>query len=293
MRKSIKNKIRDILRFILGVKGYTVVRFILTHMYIPCLDNPRSFSEKIITRKFSPDSANFSPLVDKYLVREYVSKKVGNEYLVPLIKVVEFLTPSDFEDLPNSFVIKTSNGGGGENVLIVENKSQLDIHSVCTKFNSYLKEKIGSKIDEYFYDLSSPTILIEKLLLNKDGLIPSDYKFHVFSNDSNNLIIQIDEDRFTNHKRSLFDENLQRLNFSIQPKYAPVADNYQFPNNILDMINLAKCLADEFKYVRVDLYNVDGKVYFGELTFCHGSGWEPISPKEADFMLGSYWKEFN
>ncbi|WP_240696994.1 ATP-grasp fold amidoligase family protein [Vibrio kanaloae] len=284
---------RDILRLILGVRVYTFFRFIFTHKYIPNLSNPRSFSEKIIYRKFNTPPESFSKFVDKYTVREFIKERIGQDYLIPLLKKTDTITREDFIDLPNSFVMKTSNGGGGENVLLVEDKSKLNLDDLCIQFNRYLKIKVGHIVDEHFYDIEKPKVIFEKLIKHKDGRYPSDYKVHVFNGDRADVIIQIDSDRFGNHKRSLFDDNLNRLDFNIQPKYAPVPRDYDFPSNMNELIDVAKKLSSQFKYVRVDLYNVDGKVYFGELTFCHGSGWEPLSTKDADFYLGSLWKEFN
>lgn len=290
MKKKFKYLTRDILRFILGKKGYTYFRFIITHGYFPSLNNPRSFSEKIIFRKFNVEPKSLSRFVDKYTVREFVKEKIGGEYLIPLLKVKSSISPRDFDDLPSSFVLKTSNGGGGENVLIVEDKSKLDLDVICKQFNGYLNIKVGHIVDEHFYDIEKPQIVFEKLIKHQDGRYPSDYKLHVFNGQESKVIVQIDADRFSNHKRSLFDENLKRLDFDIQPKYDSIEDSYNFPLNMDNLIVTAKKLSAQFKYVRVDLYNVDGKIYFGELTFCHGSGWEPISSKEADYLLGSYWE---
>lgn len=293
MNKKIRFFIRDILRFFLGKSCYTYVRFLLTHKYRPNLKNPRSFSEKIIYRKFNVTPSKLSIFVDKYTVRDFVREEIGDEYLIPLIKVTDFVTREDFADLPDAFVMKTSNGGGGENVLLVEDKSKLDLDTLCMQFNQYLKIKVGHIVDEHFYDIEKPRIIFEKLIKHKNGNYPSDYKIHVFNGEKSKVIIQVDSDRFSNHKRSLFDEKLNRLEFDIQPKYDSVDDNYEFPQNMSKLIDVAKKLSSQFKYVRVDLYNVDGRIYFGELTFCHGSGWEPLSTKDADFYLGNLWEEFN
>ncbi len=269
----------------------------MVHKYYPDFIYPDTFSEKIFARKLDKESLKFSCYVDKYTVREYVKETIGEEYLIPLISKTTHVTPDFFHNAPNKFVIKTSNGGGGENVKVVLDKSKLtDLNALSSQFNRYLKIKIGKKIDENFYDLETPQVLMEELLMHKDGSLPSDYKLHIFQGDDSNqekVIIQVDSDRFSNHKRSLYLESLEKLSFAIQPKYESIADSYEFPINMPELISLAKKLAKPFKYVRVDMYNVDGKVYFGELTFCHGSGWEPLSSKDADVLLGSYWKEFN
>ncbi|MFH6563396.1 ATP-grasp fold amidoligase family protein [Aeromonas caviae] len=295
MNKNIKNFVRDTLRFLFGKDLYNKVRFVITHKYYPDLITPRSFSEKIFARKYNSKSKGFSSYVDKYTVRKYVSETIGEQYLVPLIKKTEYVTPEFFSDTPEQFVIKTSNGGGGENVVIVKNKSTLgDLVKLSKKFNTYLNEKIGSKIDEQFYDIEKPTLLMEALLVHKNGALPSDYKLHIFNDDVNTIVfIQVDTDRFTNHKRSIFTEDLMKANFGIQPKYQPVTDDYSFPSNMDELVYLGKKLAAPFKYVRVDMYNLDGNIYFGEMTFCHGSGWEPFSCKEADFLLGGYWHEYD
>ncbi|MEX9756559.1 ATP-grasp fold amidoligase family protein [Providencia vermicola] len=294
MKKFLKYKLRDTIRILLGKKGYTYLRFIIVHRYIPSFKKPRSFSEKIIYRKFNTTPSKFSKYVDKFTVREYIKNTIGENYLIPILKVKEKISPSDFIDLPNEFVIKTSNGGGGENILIVDDKSKFDILEICNKFNKYITSHMGKAIDEPFYDIERPHIIFEKLIKHHDGSYPSDYKIHIFnSQQSQSIFIQVDSDRFGNHKRSIYNEELLIQSFSIQPKYDEVGDKYIFPDNIAELIKLAKSLASQFKYVRVDMYNVDGKIYFGELTFCHGSGWEPISPKKADFMLGQLWDEYN
>lgn len=294
MKKKIKYLIRDSLRLILGKYLYTKIRFFIVHKYLLDLKNPKTFSHKIIKRKFDSNSLQLSVLVDKYTVRKYVQETIGEEYLIPLVKVVDYLTPEDFEDLPDSFVIKTSNGGGGENVMIVEEKSSLNFEEVCSKFNNYLPIKIGKAIDEPFYDIEKPRIIIEKLVKHADGRFPSDYKIHIFKNNNNTkLFIQVDSDRFTNHKRSIYTEELALAPFNIQPKYEMVGADYKFPLNMEELLTLSKKLAQPFEYVRIDMYNVDGTIYFGEMTFCHGSGWEPIKPMSADHMLGSLWKEYN
>lgn len=295
MNKKFKNHIRDSLRFILGKRNYTRIRFYIVHGYFLNLNSPRTFSEKIIARKFDEKSIEYSSFVDKFVVREYVSNKIGNEFLIPLITKTYNLKAEDFNELPDSFVLKTSNGGGGENVLIVEDKSRLDLDKICNQFNDYLKVKIGSAIDEEFYDVEEPCILIEKLMKHNDGSYPSDYKFHIFNrkNEIPVVFIQVDTDRFNNHKRSIFNEMLEIQSFNIQPKYKSVDCNYIFPNNMEKLIDISKQLASEFSYVRIDMYNIDGKIYFGEMTFCHGSGWEPISSMSADMMLGNLWDEYN
>ncbi|WP_246850657.1 ATP-grasp fold amidoligase family protein [Vibrio crassostreae] len=288
MRKFLKYLVRDWLRLVLGRVNYVKLRFVLTHGYRCDLENPKTWNEKIQYRKLNTPPEKFSKFVDKFEVRKYVSDKIGIGYLIPLIAKFKIISPSDFDDLPNQFVIKTSNGGGGENVKIVYDKNNEDLKNLSEQFNGYLSNKIGSKIDELFYDIEEPYILIEKLMLDKNGQLPCDYKCHIFNNETCKVFVQVDQGRFVNHCRSIYDENGLAQDFKIQPKYNVIPD-FDFPENFSQLINQAKILASEFDYVRVDMYLINGCVFFGEMTFCHGSGWEPVYPRESDKVLGSYW----
>lgn len=294
LKKRIKNAIRDVIRAILPKKIYIKIRFLLTHGYLCNLKIPKTWNEKIQYRKLNTSPTRFSSYVDKLAVRKYVIKTIGEEYLIPLIGQYRAITASDIEGLPNAFAIKTSNGGGGENVKIIRDKNLIDTEKLASEFNEYIKIKIGSKIDEPFYDVETPHILVEELMLDDADKVPSDYKIHIFQGDpSEQVIIQIDSDRFGNHKRSIYDESLNKLDYDIKPKYDSIDESYVFPENIHKLLELAKQLAKPFPYVRVDMYSIKSKVYFGEMTFCHGSGWENMSSKEADLLLGSYWKEYD
>lgn len=289
MKKVCKNVIRDCLRCILGKKGYTYARFILTHGYHPNFKQPRTFSEKLIARKFSEESLRFSKYVDKYTSRNFVKDKIGEKYLIPLIAQYDKLSVDDFKSLPDSFVIKTSNGGGGENVLIVKNKETLDFHSVCKRFNQYLTIKIGSKIDEPFYDIEKPKIIIEELVSYKDGIPPIEYKFHVFKDT---VLIQEN----VNYNTPMFTKTLYEIDGSVSSiqfeNCKAKKSKLELSNNFNEMVNVAKELSKDFEYVRVDLYDIGSKIYFGEMTFCHASGWDKLNSKASDLKLGSYWNEF-
>lgn len=291
--KKFKNLIRDILRLILTKKGYSWIRFILTHKYIPSLYRPQTFSEKIYYRKFNVSPYTFSKLADKVTVREFIKNKIGNEYLIPLYLITENLTQNDFINLPSKFVIKTSHGGGGNNVLVVKNKNDINIDNIISKFNSDIKINIGSKIDEYFYNIEAPKIIIEKMIENNKSTPLLDYKFHVFKNNGNTkLLLQINSEYNTkNCTKTLYDlsGNKSPIQFS---NYKHGAKTITLPDNFTQMVNIAKKLSEDFEYVRVDLFNVDGDIYFGEMTFCPASGWDKLNSRQNDLILGQYWNEF-
>lgn len=290
MKKRMKKLIRDFLRQILGSKGYAFLRFILTHHYLPNICKPRTFSEKIQHRKFFTDPHLWARFVDKYLVREYVSEVIGSQYLIPLISKSEILKVSDFDELPDKFVIKTSNGGGGVNVKVVKDKSNLNFNEVVRDFNASSKENIGSKIDEYFYDVNPGCILIENMIENSDGSILLDYKFHLFRDElSCFVLLQVNSEYGTsNETKTLYEldgnkSEIQFLGYKLGP------DKIELPSNFQQMVDLSKKLSKDLGYVRVDLYNVDGNIYFGEITVCPASGWDKVNSKSNDYFLGGKW----
>lgn len=294
MNRKLKTLVRDSLRLVLGRYIYTWLRFVITHRYIPNFKHPRSMNEKIIHRKFYDDPKKYSRYTSKYTVREYVKEAIGEEYLIPLYKAKSFITPADFDELPDSFVIKTSNGGGGNNVQIVKNKEDLNLQDVCNRFNNYLKIKAGKGTDELFYGLEEPLILFEELLEPNYGEL-RDFKWHVFgaSSDNPKFFLQIDTNKQivkSNYKRSIFDENGNRLPYQ-WGRYRPVED-FTVPKEFELMKELAIQLARPFKYVRVDLFLVDNRVYFSELTFCNDSGFGVFSDKKHDFEFGTLWDEY-
>lgn len=293
MNRKLKTVVRDSLRLVLGRYLYTWLRFVIIHRYIPNFKHPRSMNEKIIHRKFYDDPKKYSKYTSKYTVREYVKETIGEEFLIPLYKAKSFITPADFDDLPDSFVIKTSNGGGGNNVQIVKNKADLNIQYVCNRFNGYLKIKAGKGTDELFYDLEEPLILFEKLMLDENGNVPHDFKVNIIKTDSeSHVFVQVDESRFAEHRRSFFNLNGKRLDFIWDKSLNHVSEQFSLPENYYKIYLAAEKLAKPFSYVRVDLYSIDSRVYFGELTFTHGSGFLAFTEKKVDFELGALWDEY-
>ncbi len=289
----MKNSVRDLLRICFGAKGYTYFRFIITHKYLPNLKKPRSFSEKIIYRKFNVDPNELSKYVDKYTVRDYVKEKIGERYLIPLLLVKDKISIEDFNSLPQSFVIKTSNGGGGNNVSVITDVNSVDHKSICNLFNEYVGCKFGARVDELFYDIENPKIMFETLLSNKDQSPLLDYKFHIFKGRNKlKIFLQINSEYNTkNCTKTLYNlsGNISHIQFD---GYSYGSDSIKLPSNFNKMLEVALILSEPFKYSRIDLYNVEGIIYFGEITFCPASGWDKFNNKKFDFLFGDYWNEF-
>lgn len=245
-----------------------------------------TFTEKIQYRKLYPDNPLFTICADKYLVREYIKEKIGEEYLIPLYLVTEKLNFEQWEKLPNSFVVKPNHDSG--NFEIVQDKKNLSkttIKKIITKMNLALKINFGWLMLEKHYIDIKPRIIIEKLLLTKKNKLPTDYKFYCFKNK---ILVQIIERDIKTHeiKMKFLDENWESL--GIKREKSEIKDLIK-PKNFEKMVELARKLSEDFNYVRVDFYNIDGKIYFGELTFTPASGFMTFNPDIWDKKLGEYW----
>lgn len=250
-------------------------------------DNPVRYSEKIQYEKIYGRMDEKVQLADKYRVREWIKEKIGEDYLIRLLGVWKKASEIDFDDLPNQFVLKTNCSSG--DVVIVKDKSTLspkDIRDIRKKMDFYLHCKYGVDTGEFHYALMDPVIIAEEFVEHRGNDL-QDYKFLCF--DGVPVYCWVDIDRFSNHKR-----NVYNLKWELQPWNQERYGNTNYPLNAPDnfdkMIEIAAKLSAGFPHVRVDLYNVNGKIYFGEMTFTSGSGFEPIIPQEADDMLGNLWR---
>ncbi|MBN2843099.1 MAG: hypothetical protein JXM68_08415 [Sedimentisphaerales bacterium] len=223
-------------------------------------------------------------------MRRYVAEKVGTDYLVPLLGCYNSAAAVDFDGLPQQFVLKSNHGSS--QVKIVKDKSQLDIEGTREELANWLDTDFYRFTKERQYKDISRKIIVEKLLTTSDGQIPYDYKFHCFNGVVRS--IQVDLDRFNGHKRNFYDRNwvLQpfiyckfgRLGNPKHPQGRPVPR----PEQLGLMMELAEKLASGQSYVRVDMYSFARKIFFGELTLHHGSGFERFLPSEYDHEWFGY-----
>lgn len=253
------------------------------------LENPKRYSEKIQYRKLKEkDNELFALCADKYRVREYIKNKVGEEFLIPLYFAKEKITKDDIAKLPNQFVLKTNNAS--KTNIIVNDKANENIDKIVKKMNKYVNYEFGYRTFELFYLKIKPLIIAEEKLAGNDGNVPNDYKFFYFNqkNGKYKLVIQVDHGRYSdNHSRIFLDEKWRVLPIKNDTRNT----NYVFskPKNFDTMLRIVKTIGEDFDHVRVDLYEVDDKVYFGELTFTDGSGYELLKPEIHDFRWGNYW----
>ena len=253
--------------------------------------NPQRYTEKLQLYKAHYHNPEMLECVDKYTVREFVKRRLGTDrYLNTLFQVADTADGIDFDSLPNKFVLKTTDGGDGANVLVCTDKSELDIDETIRKVNSWRNKKYYIVSREWAYKGAKQSRVIAEAYLeddaNADGSI-DDYKFLCF--DGKFRYLWVDKDRFSHHKRGFWDENLQFLQgvYSDWPTFN--GNGIDLPENIQEMIELSEKLAAGFPFARIDWYNIKGKITFGEVTFYPWSGYVQYTPDSFDFELGKYF----
>lgn len=260
------------------------IYYLLKFRTILNLKNPFRYSEKIQKRKLNLLSS-YSTLSDKLLVKDYISSKIGSDYIIPTIFSCKNPNEIKFHQLPDKFVIKTNFGSGAQHISIIKDKKSINEKEIIDKFNLALKDSYqGSILGECQYDSIEKNILIEKFIENDNNDI-DDFKFHIFN--SKDGFLQIDFDRFNNHRRNLYDFSFNKLDYGL----CYPTGNYKLPplNKLNEMKDIAFKLSEGFDFVRVDLYLVGEQILFGEMTFTPGSGFEKFSDPNADKLYGSMW----
>lgn len=250
---------------------------------------PETFSQKIQFRKLYDLNPLYSLCADKYKVREYVKNKIGEKYLIPLYLVTDKLTEKQWEDLPNSFVAKANHNSGP--VQIVKDKTKKIKTEVIRELNNQLKLDYGVLSMEKYYSNVERRIVVEKFI-ETDGPL-NDYKIHCFKDKEGIRRLFIEHILDSNDKGNLtscfYNEEWKKIGLSLNGK--DYNKEIAKPENLEEMLFLAKKLSEDFSYVRVDLYNNDGKIYFGELTFCNWSGFGTFSDEKWDYKFGEYWNQ--
>ena len=279
---------------LLSEKKYIKQRYKAAFGYELDLTNPITLNEKINWLKLFERSDLHTQCADKYAVRSYVSKTIGDEYLTPLLihtKNPKEIKPENLPDFP--CIIKTNHDSGGG--IFVYDKSAIDWNSVRKNLKKRLKKNYYWNSKEWQYKNIEPCIIVEKLLMDAQGNIPFDYKLHCLNGKVH--MIQVDIGRGTeNHFRNWYLSDWKRAPFKWSSskgngKYTdPCDEDVPKPSNLSKMIDLSESLAEPFTYVRVDWYNVDGRLFFGEITYHHDSGYRPILPREWDEKLGQKLK---
>lgn len=243
-------------------------------------DNPVTFNEKLQWLKLNDRNPEYIKMVDKIDAKKYVADIIGEEYIVPTLAEYDSFDEIDFDSLPNQFVIKCTHDSGG--VVICKDKSRFDISSARKKINKCLKRNFYYHSREWVYKDIKPRILIEQYI--GDDL--DDYKLMCFNGEVKCSFVCLERYSDTGLKVDFYDADWQKMPFA---RYYPNTKNLTpKPAKYDKMVELAEKLAKNIPFVRVDFYEVGDKLYFGEMTFYPGSGFEPFYPKKWDRILGDW-----
>ena len=244
---------------------------------------PQTFNEKLQWLKLYDRKENYTEMVDKYAVKEYVANIIGEEYIIPTLGIYNNFDEIDLEKLPNKFVIKCTHDSGG--LIVCKNKNELDIKKARKKINKSLKTNYYYCGREWPYKNVKPRIIVEKYMEDKKTKELRDYKFFCFNGIPKLMFIATDRGK-KETKFNYYDLKFNKLEIK---QHYPNDDRVIFkPQNFDKMIELSKKLSKGIPHVRVDWYEINGKMYFGELTFYHFSGFEPFKPEEWDYRLGEW-----
>ncbi|MCQ0111344.1 ATP-grasp fold amidoligase family protein [Zhouia amylolytica] len=249
------------------------------------LANPKEFNEKIqwIKTYYRPPILN--KLVDKYAVRDYVEKTIGKEYLNDCLGVYNKVSEIDFNALPDQFVLKGVHGCNYN--LIVKDKKRLNIPKAKLKIHKWLNQNYYYKSgQEWAYKDIKPRIICEKYLceLNNDSL--NDYKLYCFNGKVK--LIQVDLDRYNNFTRAFYDVEWNKQPFTKGTHCTPLDKSIEKPKALAKMIQLAEKLGKNFPFVRIDMYALEEKIIFGEMTFYPGDGRIEFSPDSYNKKIGDW-----
>ncbi len=247
------------------------------------IKNPTLYNEKIQWLKLNDHNPLYTKLVDKYEVKEYIRKALGEEYVIPTIGIWNSFEEIDFSKLPDQFVIKCTHDSAS--VVICKDKENFDIENAKRKIEKALKQNYYLFGREWAYKNVVPRIIIEKYMVDESGEELKDYKIYTFGGIPR--LVQVDYARFTNHKRNIYD--IQWNEMDVIFEYPTDSDvKFSKPKKLELMLEMAQKLAKDIPHVRIDFYSINEKIYFGEMTFYPECGFGKIRPIHFEYEMGNW-----
>lgn len=251
--------------------------------------NPKTFTEKLQWLKVYDFKPEYTMMVDKLAVKDYVAERIGRDYIIPTLGVWDRVEEIDWDSLPNQFVLKTTHGGGGCGVVVCPDKAHFDKEKAISKLEASMRSNAGRSYREKPYLNVPRRIIAEKFMAERKDSVSSivsdltDYKFYCFKGVPK--LIMVANGRSTGDKRfGYYDPKWNAVDIKWG---APKPDvDFTKPDNLDEMLSIASKLSSDLSHARIDLYNIDTHVYFGEITFYDGSGFERIDPQSYDEYLG-------
>ena len=249
------------------------------------LNDPKTYNEKLQWLKLYNQRPEYTQMVDKHAVKQYVADCIGEEYIIPTLGVWDKFEDIDFDSLPNQFVLKCTHDSGG--LVICRDKSRLNVKKARRKINDSLKRDFYMRSREWPYKNVPRKIIAEKYMEDRETAELRDYKFLCFNGEPKALYVATDRQTPGEEvKFDFFDMDYRHIEVKNGHQNAKVLP--EKPQRFELMKELAKKLSQGIPHVRIDFYEVDGKVYFGEMTFFHMSGMVPFEPEEWDYTFGSW-----
>ncbi len=269
---------------IINDKSYLKIKYKLKIGKKLDFDNPQTFNEKIQWLKLYDRNPRYTTMVDKYEVKNYVANIIGQEYIIPNIKIYDKFDEIDFLKLPNQFVIKCTHDSGG--LVICKDKNNFDIKEAKKKINNSLKHNYFYGGREWPYKNVVPRILVEKYMIDSKKQELNDYKVFCFNGHPKMTLVCSERFSSKNMIKTFFDNNWHML--PIVESGHRTDENIEKPVNFSKMLKLSEKLAEGIPFVRIDWYDINGKLYFGEITFYPNSGYEKFSPEKWNKIIGDY-----
>lgn len=268
----------------LNDKNYYRLQYYVILGRFPNIDNPVLFTEKLQWLKLYDHNPVYTKIVDKYEVKNIISKIIGDKYLIPTLGVWNSPEEIDFDSLPNQFVLKTTFGGGGDGIVICRDKSRLNIDETIKKLKKSFNTDPYIRAREWPYKNVPRRIIAEQYMEDDSGEL-RDYKFYCFNGVPKVMLVA--SNRFTNHNFNYFD-----MDFNVLPITSAMGAQsdvkMERPEGFEEMKEVATKLSRNFAHVRVDLYSSGGKVLFGELTLYDSSGYDDLNSKEWNKRFGDW-----
>lgn len=245
------------------------------------LKEPKTFNEKLQWLKLYDRNKRYTQMADKYEVRKLVAEKIGEKYLIPLLGVWESVDEIDFSALPDQFVLKCTHDSAS--VVICKDIKNFDIEAAKTKLNDALKKNYYMQSREWPYKDIRPRVIAETYMTDESMEELKDYKIYTFGGKP--YLIQVDFDRFKNHRRNLYTIDWEYIKEEIEYPCDPKVKIAK-PEKLDEMLKLAEILSEGTASLRVDFYSINDKVYFGEITFYQEAGFGRFSSDEFATKLG-------
>ena len=250
------------------------------------LQDPQTFNEKLQWLKLYDRRPEYTTMVDKYEAKKYVAERIGKQYIIPTLGVWDRFDDIDFEQLPDQFVLKTTHDSGS--VIICRDKASFGKNKARKKLERSLKQNYYPQGREWPYKDVKPRIIAEQYLVDESGYELKDYKLMCFDGEVRCSFVCSNRYSKTGLCVNFYDRNWEPMPF--ERKYPRSADETAMPENYIQMVKFAEMLSENMTFLRVDFYEANHQLYFGELTLYPGSGMEEFRPEEWDYKLGEYIK---